>query len=259
MFKSNLQQVPGTKVEEINQTEKYSELVLHITNKKLWQENLSLLMNDFGKLIFEEYEGEKFLPTNKGHLSRAEKQLEFTFYEADKIYLLTDKLKVAGLLCVGYLNHSSKNTVIILEIFVSPEYRNQGVSNKLASLLFTDKSIKTALCYTKNPAAVKSIINAATKNNFQSYFGSMCKDNPKIIKFYNKTLNFYKKEGSNSNKPAPTGFMYLKGELNINTPFRPKEAKFDKNNPLQKEFDTILKLQENQKDVAVGILVNTKQ
>lgn len=237
----------------------YKAIKLEIEDLGKWQENLNQLIPIFGKLIFEEFEQKPYGPDNPQVQEKALAQLKISFNDISYMFVLEQDTQFVGLIAMKVLKDSPKIESVI-ELIISPKYRGQGLAPELYKLIFKDKNFDAVISYSKNPAAVVSRYKVGKRYGYETYFGGMSAGHQDAIDLQNEARSYFQKEGIVADFPTPQGYVFLKGEENVNAPLKEGEAKFAITNPLYKPFREILELQKkNSKDTAVGLLVTIKK
>src|SRR3989344_7844987 len=125
----------SVKIDKLNRIgDELNGFCLTVQRRDLWEKELPMLIPTFGKLLFEEYEQEKFIPGDKEIEERTLKQLQITFARANKVIVIASKGDIVGFLSLAY-EAKSRNVGNVLEIFVNPHFRNLGFGNKLYELM----------------------------------------------------------------------------------------------------------------------------
>lgn len=255
---NNLENLKGAKIQTID-VEEYTGYKVTIDDPVLWRSELEQLIPLFGKVIFEEYEKEVFDLNDTSQHLRVINQLKVSFLDIDYMYVLEDTQNFIGLIAMKVLQNDPKIGAVI-ELILDPKYRGKGIANKLYDLVFKHKDFYAITSYSRYPAAVKARYKVGGLYGYETVFGDMPTENTEITKMQNYAREYFKNEGIVSVEDAPRGFIFLKGELNINDPLKEGDAKFDSNHPLYIPFKHILEIQKtNNKDTAVGLLVSIRK
>jgi hypothetical protein len=243
--KVTFQTIPGFDITEIE-----------VTDLDLWRSHINQLLSLFGKVIFEEYEREPFDITDPDVTKRALHQLQISFNDIDRLYVLMESDKFIGLIAVKTYKEQPKIGVVI-EIIVDPMYRGKKIALKLYELVFKTNEYNAIFGYSRFPAAVKARYDVGKQYGYTTYFGEVSKENHVVRDLQHVALEYFTGDGIVSRVEAPQGFMFLKGEENVNSPLQEGEAKFEKTDPLSEPFHRILEIQKvTDKDTAVGILIS---
>lgn len=230
-----------------------------ITNLGNWQENLEQLIPLFGKIIFEEFEKQPFDISNPSIKTKTLSQLRISFNDIGYMYILEKDELFLGLIAMKVYKENPRVEVVI-ELIIDPRFRGQGYAPKLYDLVFKNQNTKAIISYSRNPAAVQSRYQVGNKYGFKTYFGSMSASVLEAESLQNEAKEYFIKDGIVANFPASQGYVFLKGEENVNSPLQEGEAKFKFCNPLYKPFQKILELQKtNDKDTCVGLLVSIRK
>ncbi|GEM_PF-6779006 len=231
---------------------------VEINDTSVWTQNIAQLIPLFGKVIFEEFENEKFNLDDPTQPTRVLHQLEISFKDIDYMFVLLDKDALVGLIAMKVLSNEPKVGVVI-EMILSPIYRGKKISPKLYDLVYKYGDFYSIISYSKNPAAVHSRYNVGKKFGYETIFGDMPTDIAEVAKLQSLAKEYFYNDGIVSNASAPNGYIFLKGEENVNAPLQADEVKFEIEHPLYKPFQRILEIQKtNDKDTAVGLLVSIK-
>jgi GNAT superfamily N-acetyltransferase len=254
----NLDNLEGAKTETIK-SEGFIGYKVAVNNPSLWGSKLEQLIPLFGKVIFEEYEKEVFDQEDPKQQPRALHQIEVSFKDIDYMYILENEQDFVGLIAMKVLQKEPKIGVVI-ELILEPKYRGKGISKKLYDLVFKQRDFYVITSYSRYPAAVSARHKIGQQYGYETVFGDMAAENADIGKMQSYAKDYFLSEGIVSPVEAPPGYMFLKGELNINEPLKEGDAKFDQSDPLFAPFNRILEIQKtNEKDTAVGLLVSIRK
>ena len=240
-------------------SEELSGVRVEVTKLKLWQENLRQLIPLFGKVIFEEYEKLPFNLNDPTVKAKTLSQLKISFNDISYMYILEKNGQFLGLLAMKIYKENPRIEVVV-ELIIDPLFRGQGYAPKFYDLVFKDRNIYAITSYSRYPAAVKSRYQVGNKYGYKTYFGNMSDGVKEAIDLQNEAKDYFTKEGIVASVPAPQGYIWLKGEENVNAPLKEGDAKFKPDDPLYKPFQKILELQKlNAKDTCVGLLVSIRK
>ena len=253
-----MQNLVGAKTSQL-EIRNFVGFEITITDHASWVNNVDQLIPLFGKVIFEEYEKEKFDLNNNAQQPRVLHQLEVSFRDIDYMYVLFDQDTLVGLIAMKVLLKEPKIGIVV-ELILSPEYRGKGISPKLYDLVFNSQDFYAITSYSRYPAAVAARYSVGSKYGYETVFGDMPTNSQEISDLQNLAKEYFTKDGIVAGIAAPKGYIFLKGEENINSPLQAGEAKFSVDHPLYKPFQRILEIQKtNSKDTAVGLLVSVKR
>lgn len=220
--------------------------------------NLEQLILLFGKIIFEEFEKQPFDIDNPAIKTKTLSQLKISFNDICYLYVLEKSGQFLGLIATKVFKEVPRIEVLI-EIIITPAFRGKGYSSKLYELVFQNGDTMAILGYSRNPAAVQSRYQVGNKYGFKTYFGNMSAGVSKVEALQNEAKEYFIKDDIVADFSAPQGYVFLKGEENVNSPLQEGEARFTTDNPLYEPFRQILELQKtNSKDTTVGLLVSIK-
>jgi hypothetical protein len=244
---------------ELIEVDSYVGFKISVIDHNVWKSSIDQLIPLFGKVIFEEYEKETLNLTNPDHQIRALNQIKVSFNDIDYMYVLEKDEKFVGLIALKVVKIEPK-TGVVIELILDPRFRNKGISNILYDLVFKEKDFHAITSYSRYPAAVKARYSVGEKYGYETIFGDMTTDVEEVSALQDFAKKYFTEEGIVSDVATPKGYMFLKGDLNINEPLKEGDAKFELSDPLNFPFKKILEIQKtNDEDTAVGLLVSIKK
>ena len=236
-----------------------NELVLNVSDKNTWNQNMEQMKDWFWPLIKEAYERSD---------EEVNRQLQITFENVDKVIIEHSGSEVVGFCCLE--SHSADKTVgIIRDVIVRKDKQGTGIGKDLYTALFSEKQYDAIISATTTLAAEINRFNVGETMGFESFYGTMGTGRADVERLRERDTEYLQATNVLAPNQAQIPPEY-KGLVLTNEDYIPrlnkKEVESLMQPDLKAEAEKILKLQEmfderpyNNPQVVAGHLISIRQ